>query len=255
MKLYAREYGQGNRALIIIHGLLGSGDNWHLLAQRFAEAGFHVYTLDLRNHGRSPHSREFNLHLMVEDLLEFMDDQLLTTASVMGHSLGGKVAMQFTLDYPEKVYKLVVADMSPRAFGRGHDDIFQALFNIQLLHLQSRKQAEDQLIADGITEAGTRLFLLKNLSRDAAGNFEWKPNLEILWEQYDEIRVAIQGQPWFGHSLFVRGGLSEYMMEADEMLIQQLFPKSTIETIDHAGHWVHADAPDAYFAICNAFLK
>lgn len=246
MNLYYKTYGAADEVLVIIHGLLGTADNWHLLAGRYA-SHFTVVCPDLRNHGQSPHSRDFSYDLMVEDLQELIAKLGASRVSLIGHSMGGKVAMQLALQEPLLVKQLVVADMRPQAFRRGHDHIFKALFELPLGQLQTRKQAEERLTDAGITNQGEMLFLLKNLSRDTDGKFIWKPNLDSLWEHYDRIIEPVSGQPYLGKTLFLSGGLSGYVLPEHQEGILSLFPKAQFDEIPHAGHWLHAEAPDAFF--------
>jgi esterase len=252
MQLHFKESGQG-RAVVLLHGLFGSADNWQPIAQRLAEK-FHVFALDHRNHGQSPHSAEMNYLLMAGDVDRFMAARGLETAAVVGHSMGGKTAMQFALQFPERVEKLVVVDMAPRAYAPAHDKIFAALLALDLPSFQTRQQIEDAL-APGIPNLTLRRFLLKNVGRDAAGGFFWKINLRGLADNYLQLGEPVAAlAPFLKPTLFIRGGRSKYIGPADEPLIRELFPPAQIQTIAAASHWVHADQPAEFLRLVLDFL-
>ncbi|HZI33527.1 MAG TPA: alpha/beta fold hydrolase [Candidatus Binatia bacterium] len=239
--------------MILLHGLFGASDNWHPVATRLAKK-FHVFALDQRNHGQSPHSAEMNFSLMAGDVDEFMVAQGLPTALVVGHSMGGKTAMQFALQYPGRVEKLVVGDMAPRKYAPTHDKIFAALLALNLAVYQSRQQIEEAL-ADSIPNLVLRRFLLKNLGRDAEGRFFWKINLCGLAESYPNLCAPVfHPRPFTKPALFIRGGRSDYVNATDEALIHGLFPQAQIQTIEKSGHWVHADATEEFLERLLNFL-
>jgi pimeloyl-ACP methyl ester carboxylesterase len=252
MQLHFKETGQG-RAVILLHGLFGSSDNWHHITLRLAEK-FQVFALDQRNHGRSPHHAEMSYPLMAGDVNKFMAARGLEKASVIGHSMGGKTAMQLALQFPRRVEKLVVADMAPRAYAPAHDKIFAALLALDLPSCQTRQHIEDAL-APAIPNLVLRRFLLKNLGRDAAGSFFWKINLNGLAKNYVRLGepVAVSA-PFTKPALFIRGGKSKYLRAEDEPLIRELFPQSQIQTIAEASHWVHADQPEEFLRLLLGFL-
>jgi len=240
--------------VILLHGMLGSSDNWHHIVQRLAER-FQVFNLDQRNHGRSPHSDEMNYPLMAGDLENFFVARRIESAVVIGHSMGGKTAMQFALEFPGRVEKLVVADMSPRAYAPAHDRIFAALLGLDLSTLRSRQQAEAALAPD-IPDLALRRFLLKNLGRDAGGRFLWKINLRSVVKNYRHLRAPIERpDPFTKPALFIRGGKSDYINPQDEPLIRELFPQSKIQTLPSASHWVHADQPEEFMRLVLGFLE
>lgn len=252
MQLHFKESGHG-RAVILLHGLFGSADNWHSIAVRLTES-FHVFTVDQRNHGQSPHSEEMSFMLMAEDVNEFMSAHAIESAFIIGHSMGGKTAMQFALQFPQRVGKLVVADMSPRAYAPAHEKIFAALLALDLKSFSMRQQIEDALAPD-IPDLVLRRFLLKNLGRNVAGEFFWKINLRSLFENYPQLRQPISAPvPFMKPTLFLRGGKSDYINSEDEPLIRELFPQSEIQTIAAAGHWIHADQPEEFFKRVLKFL-
>jgi pimeloyl-ACP methyl ester carboxylesterase len=253
MKLHFKQSGRG-RAVILLHGLFGSADNWHHAALRLAEK-FHVLAVDQRNHGQSPHSGEMNYPLMARDLDGFMAAHGIASARVIGHSMGGKTAMQFALQFPHRVEKLIVADMAPRQYLPAHEKIFAAQLALDLKSFSTRQQIEDAL-APEIPNVVLRRFLLKNLRRDAAGNFFWKINLRGLAENYLRLGEAVVASaPFAKPTQFIRGGKSNYIKPEDESLIRELFPQATIQTIAAAGHWVHADQPEDFLRLVFDFLE
>lgn len=253
MQLHFKVSGQG-RPIIILHGLFGSSDNWLGVAPKLAEQ-FQLFLLDLRNHGQSPHSTEMNYKLMAGDVAEFLDAHGLATAVIMGHSLGGKVAMQFALTHPERVEKLIVADMAPRVYKPSHAKIIAALQSLDLSSLQTRHQVEEALAAE-IPSLAIRRFLLKNLGRDAAGSLAWKINLQGIAGNYPALGEAISSAvPFTKQTLFIRGGKSDFIRAEDEPMIHQLFPEAEIQTIEGAAHWVHADKPEEFAGQVLKFLQ
>lgn len=252
MQLHFKESGQG-RAVILLHGLFGSSDNWHPIAVRLAEA-FHVFALDHRNHGQSPHSAEMDYPVMAADVDRFFAARGLESALVIGHSMGGKTAMQLALHFPHRVEKLVVADMAPRAYEASHDKIFAALLALDLPKYQTRAQIEDAL-APEIPNPVLRRFLLKNLGRNPEGGFFWKINLRDIAENYWRLREPVAGEaPFAKPALFIRGGKSKYIQPEDEPLIREWFPAAQIQTIPEASHWIHADQPEEFLRLVLDFL-
>ncbi len=253
MKLHFRKLGEGE-PLIVLHGLLGSLDNWQPLARRFAEQ-FEVFAVDLRNHGQSPHHDDVSYDAMAADLEEFMRTHNLSRAHLLGHSMGGKVAMQFALWHPDRVQKLVVVDMSPRAYPPRHKRTLAALLALDLHRFQRRDQLDVEL-AKSVEDLEVRRFLLKNAGRDAAGGFRWKSNVRGLWENYERLTAAVTGEQSCDRpALFLRGDRSDFVPASDETLIRGLFPRAEFCTISGAGHWVHADQPDAVVAAVIKFLE
>lgn len=254
MQLYHRQLGQGE-PLVMLHGLFGSSDNWLGVASKLAQK-FHVFMLDLRNHGVSPHSHETSYPVMAADVTEFLDTRKLDRVNILGHSLGGKVAMQFALDFPTRVEKLIVVDIAPRAYSPEHEKIFNALLALDLKKFQTRTQIEEAL-APEIPDLVLRRFLLKNLKTPVApsSSFTWKVNLSGLFKNHHTIYEPIISEtPFSGSVLFLRGGKSRYISEADAPGIKSLFPQAKIETIAQAGHWVQADAPEEFALLVSSFL-
>ena len=253
VKLHFRTMGEGE-PLIIMHGVFGSSDNWQTLGKVFAEH-HKVYLVDLRNHGNSPHSREFNYPLMVADIVELMEDEQLDTAHILGHSMGGKVAMHLATSHPQRVRKLIVVDIAPKYYPPHHQQIFEGFHAVTLSTLKNRKEADEQM-AQVITNIGVRQFILKNLDRNKDGSFEWKLNLNAIESAIDKVGEGLEENVHFeGSALFIAGGNSDYIMESDTEIIHQYFPKSTIITIKGAGHWVHAEKPQELGDLVINYLK
>jgi pimeloyl-ACP methyl ester carboxylesterase len=251
--LHFRAYGQGE-ALIILHGLFGSSENWHSICTTLGQ-DLHDFALDQRNHGRSPHSQQMNYALMARDVYEFIRTQQISRTHLLGHSMGGKTAMQFALEFPEQLAKLIVVDISPRAYAPSHEQIFAALTSLSITQYETRKQIEDAL-ASSLPDLALRRFLLKNLARDAGGRFYWRMGLSEIYKNYDQLCGAIDTEQSFaGPALFIRGETSPYLGPEDYDTITRLFPRAEFRTIPGAGHWVHAKQPTAFVEIVQEFLR
>ena len=256
--LHYLDQGQG-RPLVILHGLFGTLDNWQTLARRWAtEAGLRVISVDLRNHGRSFHSPEHSYALMVADVLALFDHlRLGPDTTVLGHSMGGKVAMRLALDHPDRLARLIVIDIAPRHSDMRHqDDVLAGLHAVNLASLTSRQEA-DAALAPHIRNVGTRQFLLKNLYRTEDNSFAWRINLDVLAAQLPAIGEATDGgAPFAKPALFIRGGNSDYISAEDKLhAIPALFPNSEVATVLDAGHWVHAEKPEEIYAMVRAFAQ
>jgi pimeloyl-ACP methyl ester carboxylesterase len=252
MELNFKSFGQGE-PLIILHGLFGTLDNWQTLAKQLAE-NFLVFIFDARDHGRSPHTDHIDYPTMSEDLLAFMEQNWIYKAHILGHSMGGKTAMEFTLSYPDMVNKLIAVDIAPKTYPPGHNEIFDALFAIDLKTLKNRQEAET-LLEKKVPVYATRQFLLKSLSRSLDGGFEWKLNLPVIFRDYEKILHAPTAQGVFsGPSLFIRGGQSDYVLDSDWPTVLRYFPAAQLETIANSSHWVHAEAPETLLQLVKSFL-
>ena len=254
MQLFYNEYGDG-QPLIILHGLLGASGNWHSLSKNVFSSHFRVITVDLRNHGRSPHDNVFDYQSMVEDIRELLDSLGLAAAHILGHSMGGKVAMWLALNYNALVNKLIVVDIAPREYPAHHLHIFNGLRALNLALYGSRAEI-DKALADYVAEASVRQFLLKNLSSDGKGSYSWKMNLESIYQNYPLINEAVETDDTFtGQSLFIKGGRSSYIRNEDEAEIRALFPNTQFISIPNAGHWVHAESPKDFSKSVVDFLQ
>jgi pimeloyl-ACP methyl ester carboxylesterase len=252
MDLFFRKYGEGN-PLIILHGLLGSSDNWQTLAKRFSKY-FTVYTPDLRNHGQSPHDENLNYQVLSDDITGLINHLNLKSVSLIGHSLGGKTAMHFSLAHPQIVQKLVVVDISPGYYDTNHDQYIGSLIRLEM-HGFSRREELDKALSNEIQNASVRQFLLKNIGRDPSGKFIWKIDLETIKRNLGRLNEAVTSEiPFMKPTLFIAGGQSDYIKLQDVPEIQKLFPMGKVIFVENAGHWVHADAPDNFFEIAIDFL-
>ncbi len=253
MKLHYKQYSDSGEPLLIMHGLFGSHGNWSGQSRQLA-TDFSVYGLDLRNHGGSPHSEDMHYTVMAEDVLEFMDDHGLSRAHVLGHSMGGKTAMQLALIAPQRVNRLIVADIAPVPYRGQHDSILDGLEAIDLENIGSRNEA-DTILATYENDELVRQFLLTNLVRNEHGGFRWRINLPVLKENYDRLREAPASAGKFeGPVLFVKGALSNYITEKHRDAILSRFPDAQIKTIMHTGHWLHAEKPQTFYRIVHGFL-
>lgn len=252
MKLHYREIGAGE-PLIILHGLFGSSDNWQTLGKRFAE-DFKVYFVDQRNHGHSPHSDQFNYELMAADLAELIDDLGYEKVNVIGHSMGGKTVIEFTKNHPERINKMVVADISHKQYPMHHETILEGLNALDLNTIKSRGTA-DKALAAYIPEWGVRQFLLKNLYWVEKGKLGWRINLPVLTQTIHQIIEEITFDEIDCDTLFMRGGKSNYILASDFDMIYEKFPNGHIHTIEESGHWIHAEAPEEFYNTVLTFLK
>jgi pimeloyl-ACP methyl ester carboxylesterase len=253
MQLNFQTYGTGF-PLMVLHGLFGSLDNWQPISRKLGES-LQVFAVDQRNHGRSPHNDEINYPVMAEDLREFMRARDISRAHVMGHSMGGKTAMQFAFLHPEMVEKLIVVDIAPKAYPPWNMPIIEALLALDLRSFSHRQEIEAAL-APEIPSLALRQFLLKSLTRDESGAFVWRINLKALEQNYPQLNQRIgEGQTFTGPVLFIRGERSDYIEEADRALVESAFPQARIVTIAGAGHWVHAEATGEFVQVVGDFLR
>lgn len=257
MLLNFKKFGEGE-PLIILHGLLGSLDNWQSIAKAIADNGnYTVYIVDQRNHGRSPHSEEFDYNLLSDDLLEWMKQNQIPAAHLIGHSMGGKTAMQFALNHPLLVKKLIVVDITPDAFNDRHSDVFKALMEADLKNASTRDQVQE-FLRKKLEDETTVQFLLKSLVRSESpeDGFMWRFNVESLFRNYGNVSSAIESpHPFTGKTLFVKGSRSNYINSSNYHSVVALFPNHELEEIRDAGHWVHADQPKVFTETAINFLK
>lgn len=251
-RLFFRELGQG-RPMIILHGVFGSSDNWLTQAKLFSPH-FRVFTIDQRNHGQSPHDEEFSYPVMVTDLLQFIDEHQLKDPIVIGHSMGGKVAMNFAVAHPEKLEKLIVVDIAPKPYNLEHYVIIEGLKAIPVQTITSRNEA-DAALAAYVPEPDVRQFLLKNLQRRPEGGFTWKINLPVIDKNLNKIGFDLEFAGKFEKpTLFIRGGKSKYVKDEDMTRIKEVFPQAELKTLD-AGHWVQAEKPQEFVDTVMKWLR
>jgi len=251
MKLNYKQFGTGE-PLFIFHGLMGMLDNWQGPAKAFSSR-FSVFIVDLRNHGHSPHHPDHNYDVMVDDVIELFDDLSVDSAHVLGHSMGGKMVMHMAQLHPERVQKLIVADIAPKFYPVHHQDILAGLKNVDFNTLERRSEAEPAL-AEYIDESGVRQFLMKSLYRPERNRFAWRFNLEAIENNIELVGEPTDDMDFSGETLFVRGGNSRYVLDDDWADIKVLFPNSQLETIEGAGHWLHAEKPEAFVEAVSRFL-
>jgi len=252
MKLYFKKLGTGE-PIIILHGLFGMLDNWQSIANELAN-NFEVWLVDARNHGHSPHSSEFSYDAMAEDLHQFIQDHSILQPIIIGHSMGGKTAMRHAQLYAPEIQKLMVVDMGIKQYPVHHHQIIAALQAVELENIQSRKEAEESMLPY-ISEMGIRQFLLKSLHRNSDGTFNWRFNLPVIAKEITNVSVALPDKIVEVPTLFIRGELSNYIMEQDFADIQKMFPNSEIKSISNAGHWVHAEAPTQIIEMIELFAR
>jgi pimeloyl-ACP methyl ester carboxylesterase len=252
--LYSRIEGTG-KPLLIIHGFLGMSDNWKSLGSQYAAEGFQVHILDLRNHGKSFHSDDFSYDTMAIDVLEYCQANNIEKVAIIGHSMGGKVAMLFATNYPNKVEKLIVADIGPKYYAPHHQDILAGLNAVDFSAKPSRTEVEETLYPF-IPDFGTRQFLMKNLYWAAPGQLDFRFNLKVFNEKIEVIGTALPENALFENpTLFIRGGNSKYILDADLPEIKKHFPNFELATIPNVGHWLHAENPKQFFEETARFLK
>jgi len=244
--------GEGT-PLVVVHGLLGSADNWRSHLKQW-QSQRRVVAVDLRNHGRSPHVEGMDYATMAEDLLAVLDRLDIPRAHLLGHSMGGKVVVSLARLAPQRVASLIVADIAPRAYGHGHDTVFAGLRRVVEGKPTNRREA-DALLAEQVAERATRLFLATNLERSEDGVLRLRIGLDEIERGYDAIMREPAGEGAFeGPTLVLRGGRSPYV--TDEMLpaLREVLPNATVVTLEEAGHWLHAEQPEAFQAAVNDFL-
>ena len=266
MHLFFRKYGEAGPPIIILHGLYGASDNWVSIAKSLSDR-FQVYAIDQRNHGNSPHSEIHSYKAMQSDLTEFMDEMGIEKATFLGHSMGGKTAMHFCSNMPERVISLIVIDIAPISYieyseaqGLGnHAKMMDAMLGLDLEQLVSRDEVSKAL-EDKIPSERVRRFLLKNLTRDKDRRFKWKINLDVLRKNLTQIMDGLDTEKITSSkntypTLFIKGASSNYIQLKDFDSIHEIFPKSNIITIPNAGHWIHSEQPRLLVKNINYFLE
>lgn len=256
IRLFHREFGEaGKPPVVLLHGLLGSSRNW-MAAARALEEEFHVLALDLRNHGNSPHTEEHDFQVMTEDVLRWLDEFELREVRLIGHSMGGKVAMRLACRHPERVRRLVVVDIAPREKEPSHVAEFQALLELPLDRISSRADA-DRMLAERISSSPMRQFLLTNLVRRSNGSFAWQANVKGLARNLANTGVSpVSEEDRFERpALWIVGGKSNFVKAGDDRLIQKHFPRARIETFPESGHNPHVEDRPRFVGTVTQFLK
>lgn len=252
--LHSKITGDKPKHLLILHGLFGQSDNFATLSKQFAEF-YTVHAIDLRNHGRSFHSDDMSFDAMSDDILNYLDHHQIETCYLLGHSLGGRSVIEFSYKHPEKIDKLIVADMAPKAYPPHHQGIIKALNSVDFDKVEKRSDVEE-ILKQYIPDMGTRQFLLKNVYHAENGKYAFRFNLKTLTDSYDGMVGGNLSEGVFDKpTLFLRGEKSNYVLDEDFDLIHQHFPQAEIQTVSNSGHWVHAENPQDFFQKTIAFLQ
>ena len=254
LELFSRILGQNKKHLIILHGLLGSADNWQTIGKKYAN-DFTVHLVDARNHGRSPHSKEHSYDLMVEDLLLYLDQNNIQKAHLLGHSMGGKAVMAFAEKHPERVSKLIVADIAPKKYTPHHGPIFDALLGTNPSDAVSREEVQSFLESRINSDDTFIQFLMKGLYRNREGGYKWRFNVESLAKNLDGVTEEIQISINTIATLFIRGLNSKYVSDQDFEKIETYYMQLETSEIEGAGHWLHAEKPEEFYEITIEFLR
>ena len=245
--LFSNIIGNGSKDLIVLHGFLGMGDNWKSFAIKFSNIGYKVHLLDQRNHGRSFWDEEFNYKTLSIDLLYYIDYYKIKNPIVLGHSMGGKTAMQFAFDFPEKIKKLIVVDIVPKKYKQSHIDILKGLSVLDFNELKTRDSVDIEL-SKYVKENPIRQFLLKNLYWSSKEKLALRMNIDILKDKISEVSDFDDiTKNYKGHSFFLFGENSEYYHKNDDFIIKKNFPNSKISIIRDASHWIHVENPEDFF--------
>ena len=252
MKLNYKNFGSG-QPLIILHGLFGSLDNWMTLAKKLSTS-YEVFIVDARNHGQSPKSDIFNYDVMADDLYAFLLEHQIIDPIILGHSMGGKTAMQFAINYPNKIDKLIVVDIAPKSYPVHHRTIIDGMLSLNFDIIKTRNEADEQLSCF-IPEPAVRQFLLKNIYWETKEKLAWRFNLPVINENIEKVGVELNSlSPFNKPTLFVRGETSNYITIEDYKNILNIFPKATIKSLN-CGHWIHAEKPIEFHQLLTTFLN
>lgn len=254
MKLFTRRYSESGQPLVILHGLFGNQGNWAWHAGELSGA-FAVSAMDLRNHGRSDWDDEHTYRRMAEDVLETMDAHGIEQTYLLGHSMGGKTAMQLALLAPERISRLVVVDIAPVTYPKTDYLPLKAMSAVPLDAISSRSEA-DKVMSGIEPEAAVREFLLTNLQRDKQGGFQWRCNLQAIANNFPQIiswpddATGTFSKP----TLFIKGEQSDYILAEHRATIEGYFSDPKLKVISNAGHWVHSEKPQVFQKIVQDFL-
>lgn len=254
--LHYKEFGESGQPIVILHGLFGSSDNWQTLARKMSEENHKVYIVDQRNHGHSFHaSDDFNYNVMASDLNNLLNTLDLNDVILLGHSMGGKTVMQYSMTYGDaRVDKLIVADIGPKQYPLHHDLILKALTTTDFKTHNSRKLVDAHL-SKFIDQMGVRQFLLKNLYWKEKGKLAWRFNVEVLNRDIEAIVAKLDNDEVTVPTLFIRGANSNYILDSDVEGIFEQFPMAKLDAIEGVGHWLHAEAPTVFLEKVNMFIN
>ena len=254
MKLFSRVLGQTGSPMVILHGLFGMSDNWLTLGRRWAEE-HRVHLLDQRNHGQSPDSDEWTYLAMAGDVGHYIEEELGEAVHLVGHSMGGKTAMCLATERPDLLKSLTVIDIGPKAYPVHHRGIVDALKAVPV-EVLSRRSEVNEALAKGIPQSSVRQFLMKSLHRCSSGGFEWRFNLDVIDRELENVGWELPEEAEYpGPTLFIRGGKSGYILDDDLPAIHRQFPLMEFESVAVAGHWVHAERPDALHDLLRSFMQ
>lgn len=252
--LHYRQYGQpnNNATLVLLHGLFGASSNWGTVANQLAP-NYHVIAPDLRNHGRSPHADDVSYAALVKDVIALLDKLAIQHACVVGHSMGGKLAMQMAVQHPQRVTSIAVVDMAPRVYTHNFDTVFNAFASVDLEHLNSRADARKQMLEASLDD-NIIAFLLQNLQKEH-DTWTWRVNLTALQQNYTEITGYPDGtQRYAEKAWFIYGDQSSYVLPEYHASIYATFPNAVFCPVTGAGHWVYADQPERFMHCLDRFL-
>ena len=253
MLLHSKVFGDGH-PLLILHGFLGTGDNWKSMGLKFSKIGLQIHLIDQRNHGRSFHSNIFNYNDMATDLKYYCNYHDIKKCTILGHSMGGKTAMKFSLLYPEMVEKLIVVDIAPKIYFPDFNDIMDGYNHLNLDSFKSRSEI-DNIFKSFVEDNFMRSFLMKNIYRDKDGKFRLRINLKVLEKKITEIGYFDHKNLVFNKpTAFIKGSKSNYILARDQNLIKKNFPKYTLHEVHNAGHWVHYDNPEIFENIVKSII-
>ena len=251
MLLHYKEIGEG-KPLLILHGLFGTSDNWQTHAKKLGEY-YRVILVDQRNHGHSPWSEDFTYEHLADDLEHLILHLGINQFTLIGHSMGGKTAMYYSQKYPNRLEKMVVVDIGIKRYPMHHNEIIKGIKSIDLSTIESRSAAE-QAMLPFVDSYGVRQFLLKNLYWIEKGKLAWRMNVDVLEREMEEILAPIPTIEVWTPTLFLRGAMSNYILDEDWDAIEEVFPDATLETIENAGHWVHSEQPDEFIEKVLGFI-
>ena len=253
MELNYKKYGDSGKVLLIIHGIFGSLDNWHTVAKELSEH-YQIYTLDMRNHGHSPHHPEMSIKIMAQDVFNFCTAHQLQNINLVGHSMGGKVAMQFANEYQSSLEKLVVVDIAPKSYKAGHYPYFKAYEEIDLNKITNRKEL-DQVFSEYEPNFGVRQFLMKNIVSNGEGGYHLKINLEGIKNGYQNIIDGLSLNKVEAPTQFIYGEKSNYITIEDQEIMKSIFSNVQFDMVANSGHWVHAENKDEFIAKLIQFIS